>query len=131
MKKVFGIISLITIFAYACTKSGGTPPEENNNPDPPPGGNTCDTANMKYMDDVVPILTTNCYRCHGTTTNSGSFGRVLEGYDNLKPYAESGTLMGVITHAQGFIPMPQDAAKLTDCNINKIRSWIENGMQNN
>jgi mono/diheme cytochrome c family protein len=73
----------------------------------------------------------NCYRCHGTNSNSGSFGRVLEGYENLKPYAESGTLLGVISHAEGFIPMPQDAAKLKDCDINKIRSWIENGMQNN
>ena len=58
-------------------------------------------------------------------------GIVLEGYDNLKPFAESGTLLGVITHAQGFMPMPQDASKMSDCNINKIRSWIENGMPNN
>ena len=130
MKKVFSILSLITVLAYSCTKSGGT--EENPNPDPPPGdGTTCDTANMKYMADVVPILMNNCYRCHGTNSNSGSFGRVLEGYENLKPYAESGTLLGVISHAEGFIPMPQDAAKLKDCDINKIRSWIENGMQNN
>ena len=130
MKKVFSTLTLISILAYACTKStddGGNP-----NPDPPPGnGNNCDTVNMEYLADVVPILQNNCYRCHGSNSNSGSLGIVLEGYNNIKPYAESGTLIGVISHAQGFVPMPQDASKLSDCNINKIRSWIANGIQNN
>jgi hypothetical protein len=130
MKKVFTTLAIISVIAYACTKGGGTT-AENPNPDPPGGGGSCDTANMQYLADVVPILQNNCYRCHGTNTNSGSSGRVLEGYENLKPYAESGTLIGVITHAQGFIPMPQDASKLSDCNINKIKSWINNGMKNN
>ena len=123
-------MALVAILAYACSKGGDSTGGPN---DPPPGGgnNNCDTANSQYMADVVPILTNNCYRCHGSTSNSGSFGIVLEGYNNIKPYAESGTLLGVISHAQGFVPMPQDAAKLSDCNINKIRSWIANGIQNN
>ena len=130
MKKVFSALALISILAYACTKS--TDDGGNLNPDPPPGnGNNCDTVNMEYLADVVPILQNNCYRCHGSNSNSGSLGIVLEGYNNIKPYAESGTLIGVITHAQGFVPMPQDASKLSDCNINKIRSWIANGIQNN
>ncbi|HUQ65790.1 MAG TPA: hypothetical protein VM101_06535 [Flavitalea sp.] len=131
MIKVFTTLAIISVFAYACSKSGDTTSGENPNPDPPGGGGPCDTANMHYLADVVPILMNNCYRCHGTTTNNGSQGRVLEGYENLKPFAESGTLLGVITHAQGFTPMPQDASKLSECNINKIRSWITNGMQNN
>lgn len=124
-------MAIISVLAYACTKGGDSPAGP---PDPPPGdggNNTCDTVKQQYMADVVPILNANCYRCHGATTNSGSFGIVLEGYANLKPYAESGTLIGVITHANGFTPMPEDGGKLSDCNINKIRSWIANGMQNN
>lgn len=121
-------MALVLFLFYSCTKGG----DENNPPDPPQNGpNTCDTANMEYAADVVPILQGNCYSCHGTNTNSGSFGRVLEGYNNLKPYAESGTLIGVITHAQGFIPMPQNGGKLSECNINKIKSWIANGIQDN
>jgi hypothetical protein len=128
MKKTISTLAMITILAYACSKggddNGGTTP-------PPPGGNTCDTTNMHYMADVVPILQANCYTCHGTATNSGSNGIVLEGYDNLLPKAQSGTLIGVITHSPGYPPMPQNGAKLSDCNINKIRSWIVNGAQNN
>ena len=130
MKKVIASLVLISVFAYACSKSssddGG-----NNNPPPPPGGNNCDTADMHYTADVVPILTANCYSCHGTSTNSGSNGIVLEGYDNIVPKAQSGTLIGVITHASGYPAMPKDGSKLSDCNINKIRSWIDNGAQNN
>jgi hypothetical protein len=130
MKKVLSTMALVAILAYACSKGGDSTGGPN---DPPPGGgnNNCDTANSQYMADVVPILTNNCYRCHGTATNSGSFGIVLEGYSNIKPYAESGTLIGVITHANGFTPMPQDGGKLSDCNINKIRSWIAHGIQDN
>jgi hypothetical protein len=130
MKKYIISLAIIAVAFYSCTKSGG--PADNNHQPPPDGGNNdCDTVNMKYSTNIVPILQANCYSCHGSISNSGSFGRVLEGYGNLKPYAESGTLIGVITHANGFIPMPQNGPKLSECNINKIRSWIENGMQNN
>lgn len=127
-------VFLLSVLFYACTKSGGVvnngipnPGDSGNNN----GGGSCDTSNMTYMTNVVPILQQNCYRCHGSTTNSGSFGLVLEGYNNIRPYAESGTLIGVISHAQGYVPMPEDGGKLSDCDINKIRSWISHGIQNN
>jgi hypothetical protein len=131
MKKVLSTLAVVAILAYSCTKGGDSTGGGPIDPGPGPGNNDCDTANSQYMADVVPILTNNCYRCHGSATNSGSFGIVLEGYTNIKPYAESGTLIGVITHADGFTPMPQDGGKLSDCNINKIRSWIAHGIQNN
>jgi uncharacterized membrane protein len=127
MKKL--IISSIVLFSflvYACSKSS-----EDVINNPPPGGNTCDTANMKYQANIVPILQANCYTCHGTNTNSGSMGIILEGHNNIVSRATDGTLLAVITHASGFPPMPQAGAKLSDCNINKIRSWINHGAQNN
>jgi hypothetical protein len=131
MKKVFSTMAIVAVLAYACSKGGDSAGSGPIDP-PPGGGNTdCDSTNSQYLADIVPILTGNCYRCHGAATNSGSFGIVLEGYNNLKPYAESGTLIGVVTHASGYTPMPEDGGKLSDCNINKIRSWIANGIQNN
>ncbi len=130
MKKFLSCAALLAVLFYSCTKSG-TDGDNNNPPDPPGGGGNCDTVNMEYAANVVPILQANCYSCHGTNTNSGSMGRVLEGYSNIKPYAESGTLAGVISHAQGFIPMPQNGPKLSQCNIDKIKSWISNGIKDN
>ena len=121
-------MAFTSLLVYACSKSS-----EDVNTDPPPGGgnNTCDTANSEYMADVVPILSSYCYSCHGTNSNSGSMGIILEGHANLKAKADAGILLGVITHASGYTPMPQDGTKLSDCNINKIRSWINHGAQNN
>lgn len=118
-------LSVITLLFYACSKDS----EDMMDPNPPSGN--CDTANMKYSTDILPILQTNCYPCHGATSNSGSGGIILEGHSNIKAKADAGILIGVITHASGFPPMPMDGPKLSDCNINKIRSWINNGTQDN
>ena len=129
-KILIALAGSLALFVASCSKSS----EDNvQNPDPNAPGNpsSCDTVNMKYAANVVPILKAACYSCHGASTSSGSGGIVLEGYDKIQPYASSGTLIGVITHASGFPAMPQGGAKLSDCNINKIRSWINNGTQNN
>lgn len=93
------------------------------------GGNTCDTANMKYAANVVPIISSFCYGCHGNGAASG--GISLDSYAKLKTQADNGNLLGSITHTAGFTPMPLGATKLSDCDINKIRSWINHGTLNN
>lgn len=117
----------MTVIALSCSKQN----EETLSQTPSSPSPSCDTANMKYAANVVPILQSNCYSCHGESTNSNSNGILLEGYSNLKARADNGQLLGVITHADGFPAMPQGVAKLSDCNINIIRSWINNGAQNN
>jgi len=127
MKKIIiSSLALFTFLIFSCSKKS-----EDNVNNPPPNPGSCDTANMKYQTNIVPILQANCYSCHGTATNSGSNGIILEGYANLKIKAESGILIGVITHAPGFPAMPMNGTKLSDCNINKIRSWINNGILDN
>ena len=128
MKKNSVIITLafFGLMIYACSKSSEDMLSDEQNP---PG--SCDTVNMKYHEDIVPLLSANCYTCHGANSNSGSNGIILEGYQNIKAKAETGTLLGVITHAPGYPPMPDGGAKLSECNINKFRSWINHGMQNN
>ena len=134
MKKniILSLIAMLIcgIFVISCSKNSEDTLPDPNDPNNP-GNPQCDTTNRKYAADVVPILQANCYGCHGSSTNTGSGGIVLDGYDNLKAKASSGVLIGVLTHAAGFPQMPKDAAKLSDCNINTIRSWINNGIQNN
>jgi hypothetical protein len=127
MKKIIiSGLALNALLIFSCSKTSVE--ALNNTPGNP---TTCDTVNMKYATNVVPILTDFCYACHGANTNSGSGGIILEGYENIRPRAISGTLMGVISHSAGFPQMPKDGPKLSDCNINKIRSWINNGAQDN
>ena len=93
------------------------------------GGVTCDTTGMKYAADVLPILQANCYRCHGNGNVTG--GITLDGYAALVTQVNNGNLIGAITHAPGYTPMPFDGGKLSDCDIAKIKAWINEGTPNN
>ncbi len=89
----------------------------------------CISTNMSYQNDILPIISNNCYVCHSAVSNTGNV--TLEGYSELIKYVDSGQLMGAINRDPGFSPMPQDAPKLNDCNIEKIESWIAAGALNN
>ncbi|TDW96626.1 cytochrome c family protein [Dinghuibacter silviterrae] len=116
-----GLLLAILALSYSCTKGSQDVL----------GGGTCDTVGMKYATDVVPILTNNCYGCHGTGNTAGSGGILLEGYANLRPYVVDGKLVGNISHAPGYNPMPYGLPKLPDCEINTIIDWVNNGYLNN
>lgn len=92
-------------------------------------GMACDTANVSYAEDIVPILTANCYVCHSQAINTANI--TLEGYQNLLEYVNNGRLLGAIKHEVGFSPMPKNAPKLVECNIEKIETWINAGAPNN
>lgn len=123
--KLLWMLTIVAIVA-GCSKSN----EEEERTDSPNGGGNCNTANMSFATDIVPILQANCYACHSNANQSIS-GISLEGHGNVKIQVDNGRLIGAITHASGFSPMPQGGSKLSDCNISKIRSWVTNGAPNN
>lgn len=90
---------------------------------------SCGTDAMSYKTDISPIITQNCFACHRNNSTISTIS--LEGYDNLLVQVESGTLVGTITHASGYSPMPQNLSKMSDCNISKIQAWITQGALNN
>jgi hypothetical protein len=97
-------------------------------------GAVCDTLNMSYSNNVVPILQFNCYSCHGVGNSVGGDGIILEGYPNLHPYTTGGMnsiLIGVITHQAGFPAMPYMKAPLDSCSINQISAWVNQGAKDN
>ena len=131
MKRFSFFASLVlALVVISCSKSNESDLSNNNGGNT--GGNTggCDTANMKFATDVKPILQANCYACH-SNANFAISGVKLEDYADVKDHADDGMLMGVITHAAGYPPMPQSGGKLSDCNINKIQAWINRGAENN
>ncbi|MBG9375627.1 hypothetical protein I5907_05240 [Panacibacter sp. DH6] len=90
---------------------------------------SCDAAVFTYSAAIAPIMTTNCVACHSATLQNG--GVNLSTYEGVKSAANSGALIGTVTHAAGFSPMPQGGNKLSDCNIAQIQQWIDDGMKNN
>ncbi|WP_114779487.1 hypothetical protein [Botryobacter ruber] len=91
--------------------------------------NACTTAAVTFSSTIRPILARNCTSCHSGP--SPEAGLDLSAYAGAAAVANNGKLLGVITHASGFPPMPQDASKLPECQISQIRAWVEAGAPNN
>ena len=89
----------------------------------------CDTVNVTYTASVAPILKTYCVGCHSAT--SPSAGVDLSTFTGVKVQAANGRLIGSITHAVGYKPMPSSTSKLGSCEINQIQVWITKGTLNN
>jgi len=90
----------------------------------------CDTSNIKYSVQITSTISTNCLRCHGGNASAGG-GIQLGDYTVLKTLALNGRLIGAVTQAPGFSAMPKGGARLPDCRIAEIRTWIRNGAPNN
>ena len=93
----------------------------------------CDVnENLSYTKDILPILEENCLSCHNEENYSKKAdGRLFEGYDNFKKYIDKGTVVKAINHETGLVKMPYRKAKLDDCTILKIETWVEEGSKNN
>lgn len=91
---------------------------------------SCDTSNISYSRDILPIMATNCLNCHFNGSSIGG-GLNLEGHAALKESAVNGSLVGSITHASGFSAMPKSASKLDECKIKKIEAWVQAGSPDN
>lgn len=89
----------------------------------------CDTTNVTYSSTVSGIMSSNCNSCHSGSTPEGNLK--TDNYSDLKTIADNGKLWGVVNHESGFSQMPKDRPKLSDCDLSKIRIWIDGGAQNN
>lgn len=89
----------------------------------------CDTSNVTYSGTIWPMIENNCYGCHSGANPSGNI--LLVDYASVVAVANSGKLYGAVSHSPGYVAMPKNAPKLSDCKIDQIRIWIENGKPNN
>lgn len=120
VKTVFLILLLGVFLLFGCHYSN----EEDLIPD-----NGCNTVDISFANEVLPILENSCVSCHNS---AGSLGGVnLENYEGVSVSAGDGSLSGSINHNEGFAPMPQGQQKLDSCNIARIDSWIMDGYPNN
>lgn len=88
----------------------------------------CDESIFTFSGAVYPIIEKNCLGCH--SGSSPSAGIPLTTYSEILPFASSGGLFGAINHEPGYVAMPYLGSKLSDCNVNQVKKWIENGIMN-
>jgi hypothetical protein len=89
----------------------------------------CDTAKFKYGANISVIMGTYCTGCHSGTAPSGNIN--LSNYAGVKLQVTNARLVGAVTQAVGFSPMPQSGGKLSDCQITQIKKWVAAGALNN
>lgn len=89
----------------------------------------CDTTNVTWSGIVSPILQTYCTGCHNASNASG--GIVLSDYNGAAAAALNGKLLGTITFASGYVPMPPAGGAIPDCEIAQITKWVNDGAPDN
>jgi len=87
----------------------------------------CDTSNITYTGTIKPIMLLNCATagCHDAASQAGGFDYSTR--NGMITEIQNGKLLGSIKHGAGYIAMPQSGGKLSDCDIQKITIWINNG----
>jgi len=107
-------------------------------PTPAATTTTCDTnTTISYATNIEPIIVNNCYNpsagtCHNAAGSSVSqYNYTI--FSVLQGNALNGYLLSDITWnpARGHNDMPLNGTKLSDCDINMITRWINEGAPNN
>src|SRR5437868_8162120 len=101
-----------TAFLWLCLLNSGLLAScaSDNEEDLYPTTGTCDTSAVTFSGTVTSILENRgCIGCHGTAAPSG--GVILDTFADVQKRANSGQLIGAITHAPGYTPMPFGGTK--------------------
>ncbi|MGC4038421.1 MAG: hypothetical protein QM764_20825 [Chitinophagaceae bacterium] len=89
----------------------------------------CDSSVFTYSGAIQPLVANKCQGCHSTANPLG--GVDLSNYASLKAEVDNGKLQGAVNWDAGFIAMPQNGSKLSDCELSQIQHWIAAGAPNN
>lgn len=90
---------------------------------------SCNAANYTFAAVIKPLIENKCQGCHNPNSLGG--GIDLSTYAGIKSAATSGTLYGSISWASGYSQMPQGGSKMSDCEIQQVKAWIDAGALNN
>jgi cytochrome c553 len=117
MKKIiysFSVVILLLLIVSCSSDSDDDTVPINDPPD----------LNVSYSNAVKAIIDGNCLNCHGNPTQN-SAPQSLTTYDEVKESVVSRGLIGRIESGN----MPQNASKLSDVNIKKIKDWQAGGFK--
>jgi hypothetical protein len=88
----------------------------------------CDTMRLGYQMHIAPIIQNHCLGCHNSSSASGQV--VLEHFSQVQLAVMGRHLWTVVDYPGGTGRMPP-TGPLSDCDLTKIRLWIEAGMPEN
>jgi len=90
----------------------------------------CDTANITYTNSVKSILDANCVNagCHNNNNPSG--GYLLDNYNNTLLAIPNNKLINALKYVSGGSKNMPPSGKISECEINKIQAWINQGSKN-
>jgi mono/diheme cytochrome c family protein len=131
MKRIFPIVAFGIIMAVALSVQTGC--YYDNEEDLYPFDNVCDTSNVTLNANIKgEILLPNCYGCHSASAAAASGAGInLEDYNSLKDWADNGKLFCSVDHGNGCSAMPKGGGRLPQCDIDKIKAWVDRGALDN
>ncbi len=121
---------LLCLFAFclgifACGKD-----EDDPEPDPGPGPDACETLDVKYSTDIVPIMEATCAieGCHVDGFATGDYTM----YEEIKQRVDGGAFMTRVVEEKTMPPENTTGPEtLTDEELDKIQCWLDDGAPNN
>ena len=88
----------------------------------------CDTTNVTFTKNIVPILSSYCNSCH-SNANAATYGSgiKLETYSDVN--ANITRIYNSVMHLSAH-PMPKNSSMLNDCALKQISIWKNSGTPN-
>jgi len=85
----------------------------------------CDLEEITYSNFIGNLFDSKCSNigCHVSGAAQGS----LATYDDAVAFVSAGKILGALRHEDGFVAMPKNGDMLSECQIDKIEAWIEDG----
>lgn len=90
----------------------------------------CQLTNVGYASTILPIVQDRCQgSCHAGTNPEG--GLDFSTWEDLNAVAGDGRLELAIQHLEGAQAMPPSGPMLSQCRIDQILAWVQDGAPNN
>jgi hypothetical protein len=124
MTKLFKVLVIITAITSSCYYD--------NKEELYPGQTNCDTVNVSFSKDIKPLIDAQCVGCHNTQSPTDTVS--LSTHTEIVKYCNSGQLYGVLAQIPPYKRsqfMPPNGPKWSNCNLSKLKSWIDKGAPNN
>ncbi len=119
MNKRFILFSLLISLGFSACSS-----DDDNGDNGDNGNIVCETDNLRFAEDIQPIIDANCAisGCHPAGSS-----RAMDTYEAVRDYALDGSLVTRINLPASNPQSMPPTGPLDDCTIEKITAWVNDG----